>query len=347
MRALCFTLLFLGGLSACYWFELPLELHPTPRVENSFRLAFGSCSKQWKPQPILRQVIAQKPDLFIYLGDNIYGDTRDMAELRNEYSKLGAKPEFQALRESTRVFAIWDDHDYGENDAGKNYPHKEKSKSIFMDFWRVPVDSPRRAHLGIYGVEYFGDKDRRVQVILLDTRTFRDPLLPNDGKKHHRRDYRPQEERSQTLLGAAQWRWLEEVLRVPARVRIVASSIQFAAAYSGYEAWANFPHERQRMMDLIAKTQANGVLFISGDVHYGEISKLGDSGRFTVYDVTASGLTETSWKVEPNKNRVGGVETGQNFGLIDIQWGPSAPQATLKLMNRAGSASVIKEISLP
>ena len=170
--------------------------------------------------------------------------------------------------------------------------------------------------------------------------------MPNDGKKHHRRDYRPHEETSPTLLGATQWRWLEEVLRAPASVRIVASSIQFAAAYNGYEAWANFPHERRRMMDLISETKANGVLFISGDVHYGEISKLGDPGMFTVYDVTSSGLTETAGDVEPNKNRVGGVETEVNFGLIDIQWGPSKPKATLRVMNRAGRASVAKEISL-
>ncbi|MFM8324384.1 MAG: alkaline phosphatase D family protein, partial [Pirellulaceae bacterium] len=118
-----------------------------------------------------------KPDLFIYLGDNIYGDTRDMKLLQAKYDLLGAKPEFQRLRASVPVVSIWDDHDYGENDAGIDYPMKEESRAIFFDFWRVPSDSPRRSHPGIYGVHFFEQDGKRLQLILLDTRTFRTPLI--------------------------------------------------------------------------------------------------------------------------------------------------------------------------
>src|SRR5688572_23509157 len=82
------------------------------------RIAFGSCANQDKDQPIWDAVLAAKPELFIFLGDNIYGDTRDMNELRAKYQKLAAKPGFQRLKASTPLLATWDDHDSAENHAG-------------------------------------------------------------------------------------------------------------------------------------------------------------------------------------------------------------------------------------
>jgi alkaline phosphatase D len=99
------------------------------------RIAFGSCAKQDKPQPIWNAVLASDPDLFIFLGDNIYGDTRDMAVLRRKYAELAAQPGFVRLTERTPILATWDDHDYGENDAGVDYPFKDESRQIFCDFW--------------------------------------------------------------------------------------------------------------------------------------------------------------------------------------------------------------------
>ena len=146
------------------------------------RIAFGSCSKETKPQPVLNQVVNNKPDLFIYLGDNIYGDTKDMNVLKAKYAKLAAKKEFQNLRSSVPVLSVWDDHDYGWNDAGKEYEFKEESKAIFMDFWKVPHGSPRRKHNGIYGSHKFTGNGKTLQIIMLDTRTFRDPLMKNSKK---------------------------------------------------------------------------------------------------------------------------------------------------------------------
>ena len=156
------------------------------------KIAFGSCSHQNKKQPILETVVKQSPDLFIYLGDNIYGDTKDMKVLQKKYGLLAAKKEFQSLRANTCVLSVWDDHDYGWNDAGKEYPFKQESKEIFMDFWKVPTDSPRRKHKGIYGSHLFKADGKSLQIILLDTRTFRDPLkripksLPKGSKIQER-----------------------------------------------------------------------------------------------------------------------------------------------------------------
>ena len=122
---------------------------PAPAVNPLIsRIAFGSCSNQDDPMPILRTVLEWEPDLFIYLGDNIYGDTRDMRLLEAKYAKLGAKKDFLALRATTPTVATWDDHDYGDNDAGKEFPFRVESKEIFLKFWNEPNPSPRRDHDG-------------------------------------------------------------------------------------------------------------------------------------------------------------------------------------------------------
>jgi len=229
------------------------------------RIAFGSCAHQDKPQPVLERVVEQSPEIFIYLGDNIYGDSRNMHVLQAKYAKLAAKPEFQSLRKKVAVLSIWDDHDYGENDSGSEYPFHKESREIFLDFWRVPADSPRRTHQGIYGSHLFESNGRTLQVVLLDTRSFRSPLKKNpsvkslDGK--YKNDYQPDPDPTKTILGETQWQWLEEQLRLPADVRIIASSIQFGHEYNGYESWTNLPLEQERMLEIIRRTKASGVLF--------------------------------------------------------------------------------------
>jgi alkaline phosphatase D len=108
------------------------------------RIAFGSCAKSDKPQPIWDAVLAARPDLFIFLGDNVYLDTRDPAVMRRKYAELAAQPGFQRLKASgIPILATWDDHDFGENDAGADYPMKEESRRLFLDFFGAPADSPR------------------------------------------------------------------------------------------------------------------------------------------------------------------------------------------------------------
>lgn len=316
-----------------------------PPVKVS-RIAFGSCSHQDKDQPILNTVVATDPDMFIYLGDNIYGDTRDMSKLENKYARLGAKKEFRNLWDSTFVLATWDDHDYGENDAGRFYPQKQASKEIFMDFWGEPRKSERRLHPGIYHSMLLGEPGKRVQVILLDNRTFRSDLLPNNDKKKFRNDYRPIETPDSTFLGEAQWKWLEKQLKQAADVRIIATSTQFGISYNGYEAWANFPHEQQRMIDLISSTKAEGVVFISGDVHYGELSVIKSEGVYPLYDITSSGITQEWPHIEPNTNRIYKAEAANNFGLLDIDWETKDPTLKMGVYKVDGKPAFEKTIKL-
>lgn len=313
------------------------------------KIAFGSCSNQNKPQPILNTVVSQKPDLFIYLGDNIYGDTKDMNVLAQKYKQLSNKKEFQNLRANTAVLSTWDDHDYGWNDAGKEYPFKEASKEIFMDFWKIPLSSPRRQHPGIYGSHTFTDGKKTLQVILLDTRTFRDPLKRNsktnnlDGQ--FKNDYQP-DTTQKTILGTTQWQWLEKALKQNADLRIICSSIQFGHEYNGWESWTNLPNEQKKMIRLIKKTQANGVVFISGDVHWAEISKRTFQDIYPIYDVTASGITEDWHNLEPNRYRVKNAFRKNHFGMIEIDWKKEKPTAIMQIKDVNGETVIRHAVPL-
>lgn len=336
-------------------FVLAQDDSPTIRTAEEIdtvvsRIAFGSCGHQDRDQPVLDTVVAKKPDLFIYLGDNIYGDTKDMEVLKAKYNKLGAKKEFQNLRANVPTLSVWDDHDYGWNDAGKEYEFKGRSKDIFMEFWNVPANSLRREHPGIYGSHFFTDQKRTVQVILLDTRTFRDRLKFNPKSlpegSPFKNGYQPDPNPDKTLLGDVQWKWLAEELKKPADLRIVCSSIQFGHEYNGHESWTNLPLQQQKMFETIRDAKANGVVFISGDVHWGEISKREFDGLYPIYDVTASGLTQDWHNYEPSKYRVGEVWPKNHFGMIEIDWSIDDPKVTMQIISVPGEVKVNHTISL-
>ena len=291
------------------------------------KIAFGSCGHEDEPQPVLSLAADRQPDAFIFLGDNIYGDTKNMDTLENKYKRWQAQPDFKKLESATKIFATWDDHDFGWNDDGKYYPFKKESKELFLKYFKEPAESERRKHEGIYHTEYIKSGDKTVQLILLDVRTFRDNLLLYDTaaklpreKYFYGLDYVPHTSTDSTLLGTEQWQWLEGELAKPADLRFICSGSQFGIEYNGYEAWANFPHEQKRMLELIKKTKASGVMFLTGDVHYAEISKLQAEGLYPIYDITSSGITSTWDFATLNKNRIEGPVMDNHFGLVTITW---------------------------
>jgi len=310
------------------------------------RIAFGSCVNT-QSHPMLDRVLTLPFDLFVLLGDNIYADTTNAAVMAAKYRVRKESAFFQALRRKGPVLATWDDHDFGWNDAGASYPMKVAAQKLFCDFLDEPVDSPRRLREGIYDARVFGPPGRRVQVILLDTRYFRSNLatgennaVPSGGK------YIPHPDPTVTMLGEAQWRWLEEQLRVPAELRVIASSIQFISEFSGAEAWANMPREKQRMLDLLARTQANGVVFLSGDRHWAELSRLDRPGHYPLYDVTSSALTERHKRGTPTPNRFRDGPTCHdlNVGLLTIQWRKGGPAVLLQVIDEHGRKRIEKRV---
>lgn len=317
---------------------------------KNFKIAFGSCGWERHELPIFYEVVKHKPNLFVFLGDNIYADTKDMEVMKKKYQMLADKPSYQHLKKNVPIVATWDDHDYGWNDIGRHYPFKKESKEIFLEFFEEPKDSERRQRDGIYTSYFYDVEDKKVQVILLDERTFRDDIPKyNDERKGDRRyfyglDYGISQSKDSTMLGVEQWKWLEKEFEKTADVRVIGSATQFGIEYNGYEAWANFPHEQQKMIDLIAKTKANGVIFISGDVHYAEISKLTPSNTYPIYDVTSSGLSSTWHFATPNKNRIEGPIMENHFGMLTIEFGEK-PNIKAEVFDITGNQRV--EYTIP
>ena len=358
-------------------FTLPCT-EPAPGTEVS-TIAFGSCAREERPQPIWHAIADQNPQVFLFLGDNIYADSPDMNVHRADYARLNAAPGLQRLcTQGTAVLATWDDHDYGKNDAGVEWTAKREAQAVFLDWLGVPAGSPRRAREGIYHSVIVGPVGRRVQFIMLDTRTFRSPITerqPGADRAYGKPgSYEPSTDPAATLLGDQQWKWLEDQLRQPAEIRIIGSSIQFAAIEHRFEHWGNLPRERARMLELLSRTGASGVIFLSGDRHHAEMSRLTratlqqeqperttagtlastapDAASptalpYPIWDVTSSGLNQTKgWGNEVNRHRVGGVYLEENFGLIHIAWDQPDPLITLEVRDVSGTAVMKQDVKL-
>jgi alkaline phosphatase D len=327
------------------------------------RIAFGSCANQDKPQPIWDAVVALKPQRFVFLGDNIYADTEDMDVMRRKYALLDQQPGFQKLKQTCPLLATWDDHDYGANDAGADYPKKRESQQLFLDFFGVPKDHPRRKQERVYNAHVFGPPGKRVQVILLDGRYHRSPLKkgfkPGEPGEGRRGLYVPNTDPDATMLGDVQWRWLAEQLKVPAEVRLIGAGIQVVADEHGSETWGNFPLERKRLFRLIRDSKAGGVVILSGDRHLAEISRLPadhkDGVGYPLYDVTSSSLNvpsgnftrgKVSFANEVNSYRVGLTWFDTNFGAVLIDWDQADPVLRLQVRDEQGEVVLQQRLAL-
>ena len=291
-------------------------------------IALGSCNRQDREQPMWPFILENDPQLWIWLGDNIYGDTEDMDLMSDKYRLQKSNPGYSRLREQAMVVGIWDDHDYGINDGGKEFSKKEESKELMLDFLDVPEDAPVRSRPGAYQSYSFGPTGQQVKVLLLDARYFRDPI-ERTGPPNRR--YLPNAEGD--VLGEDQWTWLEEeLINSTAQVHLIGSGIQFIPEEHAFEKWANLPKARERLFQLLARTKPEVPVLLSGDRHIAEVSKLMiDGWDQPVYELTSSGLTHSYEKVgdEPNRHRVGGIFGKKNFGVIAIAWTEAGPEVRL------------------
>lgn len=312
------------------------------------RIAFGACLRQDRLQPIWEAVAAAQPELFVLTGDSICLDSTNASDKAGAYAAQAAQSGFAKLREARPVWGTWDDHDYGVNDAGAEYPDREVSQKLFLDFLGEPADSPRRARPGVYDARVYGPPERRVQIILLDTRSFRGPLAVRADRAEGEGPYEATSDRTTTLLGADQWTWFREQLRVPAALRLVVSSIQVVAEDHHWEKWMNFPHERRMLFNMIIDTEADGVLFLSGDRHLAELSMMDAGLGYPLYDLTSSSLNLPMGEplAEINRRRISEVFTGANFGLVTVDWELADPLITLEVRDERGEPRIHHEIPL-
>jgi alkaline phosphatase D len=303
-------------LLACL-FSLPAFAADPSLPGEVTKIAFGSCLRQDKPAPILDAIVDAKPDVFIWLGDNIYADSDDPAVVQSKYELLGNIEGFKKLRAAVPFLYVWDDHDYGKNDAGVEYAFKDQNKRLMLDFFHEPPNSERRRREGNYDAKIIGPAGRRVQFLLLDTRSFRSPMKSEtrDGKKW----YVPTDDPSATVLGDAQWQWLEAQLKEPAEIRVVCSSIQVIPTEQRFEKWENFPKERTRLIELL-KPHAPSTLILSGDRHHGSIHRDRESG---LEEITASALNQPGTPTAEDLHAATKTQepvAAANFGFISIDW---------------------------
>ena len=358
------ALLMIMGGSPLRAFDLPAE--PGTVIQ---RVAFGSCNNSTQPAPIWDAVVKSDPDVWLWLGDTVYADdprpagntlaerTRVVLDrLPDLYARQRALPAYQRLMSRARIMGTWDDHDYGLNDMGADFPGRAEAQQHFFDFYGEPKDSPRRTRPGVYSSITLGPPGKRLQIVMLDTRSFRSPLengqYPRDQWVEGRPGpYRPSLDPSTTLLGAEQWAWLERTLQQPAEVRLIVSSIQVLPDDHRFEKWGNFPHERLRLLRLIHDQRIGGVIFLSGDRHTADISMYPpetDGGPFyPIHDITSSGLTQTGFSREKNRFRVGGENPfgKQNFGWIAIDWDEEDPSIKLEIRDVEGK--VVRSQMIP
>lgn len=314
---------------------------PTPWLEldggtQLTRIGVGSCLSQLHPQPIWAGVLGlkQRPELFLMLGDNVYGDIKTPRgdELIEAYRMQAVQPEFAKARAALPFLATWDDHDYGLNDGGADFQHRELSTQLFLDFWQM---EPPQSEGGIYYSRFFGPDDARVQIIMLDTRSFRSALRVKGDLFPFWGRYEPSFEPGQTMLGDAQWQWLEAELKKPAKIRLLISSIQVLSEGHGFERWGNLANERARLFQLLADVGAKGTVLLSGDRHVSAIYYTTVNGSQIVPELTASSLNRPYGPSRDGRTDelLTALFSEANFGLVDIDWQSEELALTIKGIN--------------
>lgn len=332
-KLLAFSLIFGLLLISCSTPQAPLQGNSAQNISDRYistipsrgidygkaldTIAFGSCAHQGHPQPIWSTIAKNSPELFVFMGDNIYASLPHEKPIASQYKILDQVPEYKKIRSEVPFLATWDDHDFGERDGGADFAGKQSSQIDFMNYWTYMKNSIPLEQSGIYHSKLIGPKKQTVQVIMLDTRFHRSPLKEKDGNEGKAYDYIPSDG---TLLGEAQWQWLEGQLQRPADLRFIVSSIQVIANDPKFEKWGNFPHERERFFNLLKKYKVRNAILLSGDRHIASISKMDIQGLGPLYEVTASSLNRPSKHTDADHHYIGKTYSHENFGLAHIDW---------------------------
>ena len=306
---------------------------PSKELKTSFKIALGSCNRQGKPQDYWSVIEKDSADVFIWGGDNIYADTPDMDKMDSMYNVQKNNRYYQSFVKSlpNSVLGVWDDHDYGKNDAGKDWVYKDQAKALYMNFLDIDSTHAMANRKGTYYTKSFKAGNKEIKVFLLDSRYFREGLREAEDSDKR---YQPHTTSDSTLLGSEQWSWLKDEMKSSdADFNIFVSSIQFLSNEHGFETWGNFPHEVRKMEDLLKENQLKNVLFLSGDRHISEFSQKDIEGLdYPLTDFTSSGLTHsyTSYDNEPNPYRIGEVTAQTSYGIVDIDLNAETASLNIK-----------------
>ena len=275
--------------------------------EVEYKIGLGSCNNQNYPTPAWNALEDENLDAFFFLGDNVYGDipSGELDYLKESYELFSSV--MPTWLKETELLVIWDDHDFGLNDGGASYKYRSQSQKLFNDFWNIPQADERRSREGIYFSTSKLITNKKVLIIGLDTRYFRSDLIKKGDT------YQANTAPTSTILGREQWNWLKDQLSQPHDVLILATSIQLLATNHRFEKWANFPHERAKLISMLEKLDST-VLIVSGDRHRGGIYKRGN-----LIEITASSLNRGLPPYpETDELLLGETHTVHNYGLIEF-----------------------------
>ena len=304
----------------------------------AYKFGLGSCLDQGFDQGIWQSIEKENIDGFIFLGDNVYGD-----ELNGKLSKMKRAYKAQKnklpkwLMNEKEILAIWDDHDYGKNDGGKDFKLKKEAQKMFLNFWNISASDPRSIREGTYFKQIKVIDGTEIELIGLDTRYFRSELI---GEKNA---YMPNIDPYATILGNDQWRWLESAIKnSSSKVIIILSSIQVLATEHPYEKWANFPLEREKLLNLIGlASKSKTIVVVSGDRHRAGIYQNND---FT--EITASSLNKPgSQNIESDQFLIGETFPEINYGILDLELNKN--KITVSIHNQKGIVLNSEIINLP
>ena len=299
-------------------------------AEIVYKLGIGSCVDQDYPTPAWASLEKESINSFFFLGDNIYGDVPS-GRLDNvilSYEKLN--DQMPSWLKNTEKLVIWDDHDYGLNDAGANYIYKAESQQIYNDAWNIDQNDPRRSREGIYFSELKDIAGKKILIVGLDTRYFRSNLIKIGNS------YKPHKNSNTTILGPIQWQWLEKELSREHDILILASSIQVLATEHRFEKWSNIPHERDKLLALLNKLSSK-VLIISGDRHRSGFYKLDN-----IYEFTSSSLNKGIFpSYETDSLLLGKTYTQNNYGIVEFY------EDSLNLFIKDENMNILESLEIP
>jgi alkaline phosphatase D len=308
----------------------PVSFHTrtAPAGAADFRVAYGSCARTQVDieQTIFSAISMNEPDLFFWLGDNIYADTQEPTAMADLYRRQRAVVTLQPLIRTTPQLAIWDDHDFGYNDADSTNPIRDESLRVFNRYWANPSG-------GVHGTPgvFFQYTYGGVDFFFLDGRYHRSPRSIPDGA-------------ARSMLGAGQKQWLKDALRASrAPFKILISGTGWTLATRDGTTWGSYLHERNELFDFIRDERIEGVVCLSGDQHFGELNCIPWSARggYDIYDLVSSPLAQflnDRWPEQTPEQRIRRVYARSvNFGMLSFQMS-NEPTLTFTLHDVRGGA---------
>jgi len=282
---------------------------------------------------IFEAIHQKNPDFMVWLGDNTYlreVDWNSRTGFLHRYTHTRSLPEVQPLLASTHHYAIWDDHDYGPNDADGSFWLKETASEVFQLFWGNP-NYDVIGEGGITGSFQWAD----LHFFLLDNRYYR---TSNTNFATERE-----------MLGKKQIDWLINAMassRAP--FKFVCIGGQVLSTEAMHENYATFPKEQRYLLDKIREAKIEGVVFLDGDRHHTGLSRMQESRDvYPIYDLTCSSLTAGAYPNNEELNQYKLEETlfgEHNFGWLNVSGPRTKRELKITIFNKDGKEVWTKNI---